>query len=246
MGERLQKVMARAGVASRRKSEELIRQGRVAVNGRVVRELGVRVDPTEDVITVDGKPLRLRAQHTYVVLHKPPGVITTVHDPWGRPTVLDLVQTEARVFPVGRLDANSEGLVLLTDDGELAYRLTHPRFQHEKEYHVLVTGRPTRRTLERLRRGVPLEDGVTAPAQVEVLRRAGRHTWLRIVLREGRKRQIRRMAEAVGHPVRRLIRVRIGPLRLGNLGPGEWRHLTRREVEALRQTAGLTGEAPEA
>ena len=237
MGERLQKVMARAGVASRRKSEELIRQGRVAVNGRVVRELGTRVDPARDVITVDGEPLRLRAQHTYILLHKPPGVITTVHDPWGRPTVLDLVQTEARVFPVGRLDANSEGLVLLTDDGELAYRLTHPRFEHEKEYHVLVAGRPTRRTLERLRRGVRLEDGVTAPAKVEVLRRAGRNTWLRIVLHEGRKRQIRRMAEAVGHPVRRLIRVRIGPLRLGNLAPGEWRHLTRREVEALREVA---------
>jgi len=228
-------VLARAGVASRRKSEELIRQGRVAVNGRVVRELGVRVDPAEDVITVDGRRLRLRGQHTYILLHKPPGVITTVHDPWGRPTVLDLVQVQARVYPVGRLDANSEGLVLLTDDGELAYRLAHPRFEHEKEYHVLVTGRPSARALERLRRGVRLEDGVTAPAQVEVLRRAGRDTWLRMILHEGRKRQIRRMAGAVGHPVKRLIRVRIGPLRLGNLAPGEWRHLTSQEVEVLRE-----------
>jgi pseudouridine synthase len=150
--------------------------------------------------------------------------------------VLDLVQVEARVYPVGRLDADSEGLVLLTDDGELTHRLTHPRFEHEKEYHVCVTGRPSERVLERLRSGVRLEDGVTAPAQVEVLRYAAGDTWLRMVLHEGRKRQIRRMAEAVGHPVKRLIRVRMGPIRLGNLAPGQWRHLTRREVEALERT----------
>ena len=239
MEERLQKVMARAGVASRRKSEELIRQGRVAVNGRVVRKLGVRVDPARDTITVDGQPIQVRPQHTYIVLHKPRGFITTVHDPWGRPTVLDLVQVDARVYPVGRLDADSEGLVLLTDDGELAHRLTHPRFEHEKEYHVRVAGRPSERVLERLRTGVRLEDGVTAPAQVEVLRYEAGDTWLRMILHEGRKRQIRRMAEAVGHPVKRLIRVRMGPIRLGNLAPGRWRHLTRHEIEELERAVGV-------
>lgn len=238
--ERLQKVMARAGVASRRRSEELIRQGRVAVNGRVVRELGVRVDPESDTITVDGQPIQVISQHTYIALHKPPGVITTVDDPWGRPTVLDLVQVDARVYPVGRLDAESEGLVLLTDDGELAHRLTHPRFGHQKEYHVCVAGQLSDGDLERLRSGVRLEDGITAPAQIDVLRYGEGDTWLRMILHEGRKRQIRRMAEAVGHPVKRLIRVRVGPIRLGELAPGRWRHLSQHEIRQVRETIGVT------
>lgn len=233
MKERLQKVLARAGVASRRKCETLIQQGRVAVNGEVITRLGTRVDPERDTITVDGKRIDVAERHIYIGLHKPPGVISTVDDPWGRPTVLHLVDTEARVYPVGRLDADSEGLVLLTNDGALTHYLTHPRFGHEKEYHVLVTGRPSRAVLDRLRAGVPLEDGVTLPAQIEVLQPAGGDTWLRMVLREGRKRQIRRMMKAVGHPVKRLIRVRIGPIRLGDLAPGQWRYLSPQEVEQL-------------
>jgi len=235
MGERLQKVLAHAGIASRRKCEEIIRQGRVAVNGQVVTELGAKVDPERDTITVDGHRIDVAEEYTYIALHKPAGVITTANDPWGRPSVLDLVDVETRVYPVGRLDANSEGLVLLTNDGALTHQLTHPSFEHPKEYHVLVAGRPSRAALERLRAGVRLEDGLTAPAQVDVLRREGEDTWLRMILHEGRKRQIRRMADAVGHPVRRLIRVGIGPIRLGDLAPRRWRHLGRREVAQLRK-----------
>ncbi|MFQ5340610.1 MAG: pseudouridine synthase [Anaerolineae bacterium] len=240
MGKRLQKVLAHAGVASRRKCEELIRQGRVAVNGQVVTELGTQVDPERDNITVDGRRIGVTGEYTYIVLHKPAGVITTAHDPWGRPSVLDLVDVETRVYPVGRLDADSEGLVLLTNDGALTHQLTHPSFEHPKEYHVLVAGRPSRVALERLRAGVHLEDGLTAPALVDVLRRAGENTWLRMVLHEGRKRQIRRMADAVGHPVRRLIRVGIGPIRLGDLAPGRWRRLSRREVDQLQELIEAT------
>lgn len=235
MWERLQKVLAHAGVASRRKCEEIIRQGRVAVNGQVVTELGTQVDPERDNITVDGRRISVTEEYTYIVLHKPVGVITTADDPWGRPAVLDLVDVETRVYPVGRLDANSEGLVLLTNDGTLTHQLTHPSFEHPKEYHVLVAGRPAKMALERLRAGVRLENGMTAPAQVGVLRREGKDTWLRMILHEGRKRQIRRMADAVGHPVRRLIRVGIGPIRLGDLAPGKWRHLSRREIDQLRE-----------
>jgi pseudouridine synthase len=240
MKERLQKTLAHAGVASRRKSEEIIRQGRVAVNGQVVTELGTKVDPERDTITFDGRRIDVAGEYTYIVLHKPAGVITTADDPWGRPSVLDLVDVDTRVYPVGRLDADSEGLVLLTNDGQLTHQLTHPSFEHEKEYHVLVAGRPSKVALERLRTGVRLEDGITAPALVDVLRREEKGTWLRMVLHEGRKRQIRRMADAVGHPVKRLIRVRIGSTRLGNLPPGEWRHLSRREVAQLREATGVS------
>ncbi len=231
--ERLQKVLANAGIASRRKCEEIIRQGRVTVNGQVVTELGTQVDPERDIITVDGRRIELVEGYTYIALHKPPGIITTADDPWGRTTVLDLVDVDARVYPVGRLDADSEGLLLLTNDGEFTHRLTHPSFEHRKEYHVLVAGRPSQEDLERLRSGVRLEDGMTAPSELEVLRHERGDTWLRMILHEGRKRQIRRMADAVGHPVRRLIRVRMGPIRLGNLAPGQWRHLSRREVKQL-------------
>ena len=191
-----------------------------------------------------GQLIHHPASHTYILLHKPQGVISTTHDPHGRVTVLDLVQTKTRVYPVGRLDKDSEGLILLTDDGELAYRLTHPRYEHQKEYRVLVEGSPDERALQRLREGVELEDGVTWPAAVEVeagegggKRRRGEEdgTWLRMVIHEGRKRQVRRMWQAVGYPVRRLIRVRMGPLELGELEPGEWRPLTTREIKALEE-----------
>jgi 23S rRNA pseudouridine2605 synthase len=236
--ERLQKVLARAGVASRRKAERMISAGRVAVNGRVVRELGVKVDPGSDRISVDGEPIDGAEVREYWLLHKPAGVITTVADPWGRPTARDLVPTEARVYPVGRLDADSSGLLLFTNDGAMAHRLTHPRFEHEKEYRVVVTGRPDAATLRRLRRGVAIGGRRTAPAEVVVLGEEADGALLRIVLREGRKRQIRRMLDAVGHPVRSLHRVRIGPLGLGDLAPGRARRLRSEERQALTQSVG--------
>lgn len=237
MDERLQKILARAGFGARRACEDLIRQGRVTVNGQVAR-LGQKADPERDRIEVDGRPVRLPRTFTYIALHKPPGVLSDEGDGSGRrPTVLDLVRHPAHLFPVGRLDLRSEGLILLTDDGDLALRLTHPRFGHEKEYHVLVEGRPAEKTLAQWRRGVELDGEMTAPAEVEVLRTEGERTWLRVVLREGRKRQIRRVAARLGHPVVRLIRVRIGPVRLGDLPPGKWRHLTPAEVRALKREA---------
>jgi len=238
--ERLQKVLAQAGVASRRACEELIRQGRVQVNGQVVTELGTKVDPNLDEISVDGAPISGPVKKVYLILNKPPGYISTVHDPWGRPTVLDLIPHQGRLYPVGRLDAESEGLLLLTNDGELTHLLTHPRYEHEKEYLVLVKGHPTDAVLSQLRRGVDLEEGRTAPAKVsrtsqkEGLETPPGTTWLRIVIHEGRKRQIRRMCAAVGHPVQRLIRVRMGPIKLGNLPIGGHRPLSAKEVRRLR------------
>jgi 23S rRNA pseudouridine2605 synthase len=237
--QRLHKVLAAAGCGSRRACEEIIRQGRVQVNGQVVTELGTKVDPHRDEIRVDGTPISGPAEKVHLVLHKPPGCISTAHDPWGRPTVLDLIPHRGRLYPVGRLDAESEGLLLLTNDGELTHRLTHPRYEQEKEYLVLVKGRPQDAVLAQLRRGVDLEEGRTAPARVsrvspkEGLDTPPGTTWLRIVVHEGRKRQIRRMCAEVGHPVQRLIRVRLGPLRLGTLKPGQWRPVTKRELEVL-------------
>jgi pseudouridine synthase len=230
--ERLHKVIARAGVSSRRKAEAMIVAGRVTVNGQVVSELGVKVDPARDRIQVDGRPLG-GVPREYWLLHKPVGVITTVEDPWGRTTARELVPTRNRVFPVGRLDVDSSGLLLFTNDGALAQRLTHPRHQHEKEYRVLVDGRPAAETLRRLRRGVPLDDGVTAPADVHVLEETPDGSWLAVVLREGRKRQVRRMLDAVGYPVLALVRVRMGPIGLGGLAAGQARRLTEAEVATL-------------
>ena len=242
MEERLQKILARAGFGSRRACEEFIRQGRVSVNGEVA-DLGQRADPTRDRITLDGKPVSVADKYTYVALHKPRGILSDEGDGSGRlNTVLDLVSLPARLFPVGRLDLRSEGLILLTDDGDLAYRLTHPRFGHEKEYHALVEGEPGEATLKNWRRGVFLDGRRTAPARVSVLRREKGDTWLQVVLREGRKRQIRRVAAMLGHPVHRLIRVRIGPLRLGDLPPRQWRRLTGSEVEALRSSVQESGQ----
>ncbi|MGB9724578.1 MAG: pseudouridine synthase [Chloroflexia bacterium] len=237
-GERLQKVLARAGLGSRRACEELIRQGRVTVDGRVAH-LGQSVDLRREEVRVDGRPLPLPEGLTYLLLHKPAGVLSTVRDPHGRPTVLDLVPAATRLYPVGRLDLESEGLLLLTNDGELAYRLTHPRYEVEKEYRVLVEGRPSPEVLSRWRSGQVLLEEWPAPAQVEVLRTEGEATWLRVVLHEGRKRQIRLVAEALGHPVRRLVRVRLDGVRLGPLPPGAWRTLRSEEVARLRRAVGL-------
>jgi 23S rRNA pseudouridine2605 synthase len=240
--ERLQKIMARAGIGSRRACEEIILQGRVKVNGQTVTQLGTRADPTRDKIVIDGQPLTTDEALVYLILHKPPGYLSTTVDPYGRPTVMELCSVPQRIYPVGRLDKDSEGLLLLTNDGPLTQRLTHPRYQHEREYQVLVQGQPGRQALRALRQGVTLEDGKTSPAQVHLIQNKAAllgTTWLSIVLREGRKRQIRRMCAAVDHPVQRLIRVRMGPLHLGDLKPGEHRRLTRQEIKTLRDSAGL-------
>jgi len=237
--ERLHKVLARAGVASRRKCEVLIASGRVKVNGETVSSPGSKVDPDHDCIEVDGKAITLPPKHTYLLLNKPPGYVSTVSDPQGRPTVIELVGAAERLYPAGRLDIDSEGLLLLTNDGELTQRLTHPSYEHEKEYHLWVQGRPTARILQRLAEGIELEDGFTWPAEVTVLCHEGGGTWLRFVIHEGRKRQLRRMCQAVGHPVRRLLRVRLGPLTLENLPSGQYRPLTEEEQALLRAAVGL-------
>jgi 23S rRNA pseudouridine2605 synthase len=236
--ERLQKVLAHAGVASRRASETLIEQGRVTVNGQTVTVLGFKVDPRRDVIAVDGQRLsRPSEKLVYLILNKPKDVLTTASDDRGRRTVVDLVEVEERVYPVGRLDLKSEGLVLLTNDGELAEKLTHPRSHVEKEYQVLVAGRPTTPTLARWRRGeIEVEGQPSERAVVERLKIEGDNTWLKIILTEGRKRQIREVGQALGHRVLRLERVRIGPIKLGHLKPGKWRHLKPAEVEQLKRS----------
>ncbi|HXX91029.1 MAG TPA: pseudouridine synthase [Acidimicrobiales bacterium] len=232
-GERLQKVLARVGLGSRRACEALITAGRVSVNGERA-ELGRRVDTAHDRIELDGVPLPVLPGLVHYLLNKPVGVVTTADDPEGRPMVVDLVPDDPRVFPVGRLDAATEGLLVLTNDGDLAQRLTHPSYGVEKEYVAEVEGVPGAGALRRLRNGVELEDGVTAPAKVGVLAPGV----LRIVIHEGRNRQIRRMCEAVGHPVRRLVRTRIGPVVDRRLSPGQWRTLRAEEVRALSAAAG--------
>lgn len=256
--ERLQKVLAAAGVASRRASEELILGGRVTVDGRVVTELGTKVDPAHADIRVDGAPIELPPRHVYIKLYKPRGILSDIGgDTRGRQTVADLIpDLDRRVFTVGRLDLKSEGLVLLTDDGELAHKLTHPRYEHPKVYYVLVEQRPSEEALRRLSRGIDLPEGRTAPAEVSVVDKlpadlqlgpgpkAG--VWLRFVLREGKKRQIRHMTAAVDHPTLRLVRWAIGPLTLGKLETGASAPLSNGEINALRRTASgqSTGGKP--
>ena len=243
-GERLQKVLAHAGIASRRAAEDLILAGRVTVDGVVVTELGTRVDPARARIAVDGQPLGAPAPateaHVTYLLNKPASVVSTAEDPQGRPTVVSLVPPEPRVYPVGRLDADTEGLLLLSNDGDLTYRLTHPRYAVDKEYEALVRGYVTQESLRRLREGVLLANDPrpTAPAQVEQLARVGENTLLRFVIHEGRNRQIRRMVQAVGGGVLQLRRVRMGPITLGDLPVGQWRVLTEAELAALDQAAG--------
>jgi len=232
-GERLQKVLARAGLGSRRTCEELIASGRVTVNGeRAV--LGRRVDPDHDEVAVDGTPIGVRDGLVHYLLNKPRGVVTTADDPQGRPTVVALVPSEPRVFPVGRLDMDTEGLIVLTNDGPLAHRMTHPSFGVEKEYVAHVEGTPSRRSVRRLREGVVLDDGPTAPARAALVA----PSTIRLTIHEGRNRQVRRMCEAIGHPVVRLVRTRIGPLADRKLKPGRWRELTQDEVRALERAAG--------
>ena len=240
-GERLQKVLARVGLGSRRVCEELIGEGRVTVDGAVA-ELGCRVNVESARIEVDGTPVGVRPGLVYYLLNKPAGVVTTASDPHDRPTVVGLVPDDPRVFPVGRLDAQTEGLLLLTNDGDLAHRLTHPSFGVDKEYLAEVEGRPSPAAVRRLREGVVLEDGRTAPARAVLVDASV----LRITIHEGRNRQVRRMCEAVGHPVARLVRTRIGPLVDRSLPPGSHRTLVAEEMQALRRAvADRTSEAPE-
>jgi 23S rRNA pseudouridine2605 synthase len=233
---RLNAYLARTGVASRRRADDLIRDGRVRVNGEV-GQLNTVVG-RRDVVEVDGARVE-RQRLSYVLLHKPAGVVTTVRDPQGRRTVVGLVPREPRVVPVGRLDVDTTGALLLTNDGDLAHRLAHPRYGVPKVYEADVVGSPSADALARLRDGVELEDGVTAPARVRALVRGDRWTRLELTLHEGRKRQVRRMCEAVGHPVRGLRRVRYAGLDLEGLEPGEWRELTSGEVAALKAGVGL-------
>jgi 23S rRNA pseudouridine2605 synthase len=231
-GERLQKVLAQRGYGSRRVCEELIAAGRVRVNGEVA-QLGRRVAVEQDQVEVDGHLVSVRPGLVHYLLNKPAGVVTTVKDTHGRRTVIDLVPSEPRVFPVGRLDAETEGLLLLTNDGELTHHLTHPSFGVEKEYLAQVTGTLSAGTLRRLREGVELEDGRTTPAQVS----QPQPGLVRIAIHEGRNRQVRRMLATVGHPVERLVRVRIGPITDRRLPPGQWRALTPDERRALEETS---------
>ena len=238
-GERLQKALARSGIGSRRVCESLIEQGRVRVDGAVAC-LGARIDASIATVEVDGVAVGVRPDAVYYLLNKPRGVVTTASDPHGRPAVVDLVPDEPRVFPVGRLDMDTEGLILLTNDGELAHRLTHPSFGVEKEYLVHVQGAPKPAALRALREGVVLDDGPTAPAKVSLVE----PDVVRITIHEGRNRQVRRMCEAVGHPVRRLVRTRIGPLVDRRLSPGRWRALEPGEARQLERA--VTGPPPQA
>lgn len=240
-GERLQKVLARAGIGSRRACEELIADRRVTVNGEVA-VLGRRVDADGDRIELNGVPVVTRAGVVYYLLNKPANVVTTASDPEGRPTVVELVPSEPRVVPVGRLDWETEGLLVLTNDGDLTNLLTHPRHGVEKEYLAEVEGVPSRGALRRLRDGVELDDGVTAPAQARLVQSHGDGAAIAIVLHEGRNRQVRRMCDAIGHPVRRLVRTRIGPIADRSLAPGKWRALRPDEVRSLYAAAGPGAE----
>ncbi|MEO8082207.1 MAG: pseudouridine synthase [Ardenticatenales bacterium] len=238
----MQKIIAAAGLCSRRRAEALITAGRVQVNGQVISELGAAADPRVDTIVVDGVALAAEPLE-YWAVHKPPGVVTTLSDPEGRPLASDLVPSRARVYPVGRLDVASSGLLIFTNDGELAHHLMHPRFAHSKVYHVLVSGYPSEEVLNELRAGVTLEDGPTQPAELKELRTTADGTWLAVTLREGRKRQIRRMMAHVGYDVVHLKRVAIGPVQLGRLPSGAARPLAGRELADLRRLVGLSAPA---
>jgi 23S rRNA pseudouridine2605 synthase len=236
--ERLQRALARAGLGSRRACEDLIRAGRVTVDGRTA-ELGESVDPSRDRVEVDGSRIPLDPELRYFVLNKPAGIVSTVRDPQRRRDLASYLPEDVRVFPVGRLDRDSEGLLLLTNDGELSNRLMHPRYGAEKEYLAEVEGTPTERTVARLERGVDLEDGPAQAKRARVVARSSGRAAVRVVMAEGRKREVRRMLEAIGLPVRRLVRVRVGPIRLGHLRPGTVRELTPDEVGELYRYAGL-------
>jgi pseudouridine synthase len=237
---RLNRYLAACGLVSRRKSDAIILDGRVTVNGRKVVELATFVDPRRDRVTVDGEVVEPPLQHTYLLMNKPAGYITTASDPQGRPTVMDLVPRGAsRLYPVGRLDSDTTGLLLLTDDGKLAFRITHPRYEVDKRYTAVVDGRPSKKDLDLLRRGVELHDGPTRPSKVRLIEAGIESSKVEITIHEGRKRQVRRMFEAIGHSVISLSRTGLAFLELSDLKQGERRRLKYSEVAALRRLVGL-------
>lgn len=239
-GERLQKILSRAGLCSRRQAEEMIRQGLVAVNGEVVRELGTRADPRQDEIRVEGRLISTSLEEPqYIALHKPVGVLSAAKDGTGRPLVVDLVQEiPERLYPVGRLDYNSEGLILLTNDGEFANLMTHPRYQIPRLYRIKLKGIPERATVAQALEGVRCEGERLKVLRLELCEQLGKNSWWDAELHEGKRQHLRRLFEALGHPVLRLIRVRFGAVSLGDLPPGKWRHLRASEVRALKSMAG--------
>lgn len=242
---RLTKMLARAGVSSRRGAESLIRQGKVSVNGKVVLEPGTLVDPEQDRVNVGGKRVEFKFSPLYILLNKPRGVVTTLKDPRGRPTVRDLLKgIHRRVFPVGRLDFNTEGALILTNDGELAQRLLHPRYAVERTYRAKVKGMPSPSRLDRLREGIELEPGVWARARVRVLKVLKANSWLELTLCEGRNREVRRLCEAVGHPVLALKRVKFAEVSVEGLPPGDYRHLTPAEVHRLKALGSSRAKGP--
>lgn len=244
--ERLQKILSRAGLASRREAERWIVEGRITVNGAVVRKLGSQADPNKDSIKVDGKRIKSGAAPLYYALHKPPGVITTLNDPQHRPDLtpyLVRLGEKRRVFPVGRLDYNTTGLLLLTNDGELAMRLSHPRYGVPKVYRVKLSACPTQEDFAILRQGIRLEDGMAAPARAHVVDKLKTNAWVEIEVHEGRKREVRRMFEALNYFVEKLVRIRVGSVELGRLPLGELRPLSLSEIKSLRVAAGLEREA---
>jgi len=234
MQERLQKILAHAGVASRRKAEELITQGKVEVNGNMVTELGAKADPEIDVIWVSGRPIA-KEKKIFIMLNKPKGYISTVSDERGRKTVLDIVPKSARLYPVGRLDKNTRGLLVLTNDGELAYRLTHPKFEVEKTYHAIVEGEIGEKAIERLQKGVYLGEKKTAPAKVKVLFKDKQKSGVEIKIHEGMKHEVREMLYRVGHPAIELTRIKFANLSLGTLKTRAWRYLTKEEIDGLKR-----------
>ena len=240
--QRLHKLLSQAGVSSRRKAETLIEAGKVQVNGQTVTRLGTTADPRRDTIVVDGQPVSFDSARLYFLLNKPTGVVSTLADPEGRPTVRELLgEVRERVFPVGRLDYHSAGLLLLTNDGELTARLLHPRYQIPRTYHAKLTGACGPRVLSKLKHGVRLADGsLSGPADLRTIRRSERKTWIEITLRQGRHHEVRQMCDAVGHPVEKLIRIRFGPILLTDLAPGAYRPLAPFEIQSLKRDVGLS------
>lgn len=238
---RLQKAIADAGIASRREAEKIIQEGRVTVNGKLVTELGFKVDPLNDHIKVDGKLIKKVDRLIYIAFNKPKEVMCTTYDPEGRVTIFDMIEKKVkeRVWPVGRLDYHSEGLILLTNDGELTLRLTHPKYKVEKVYEVKVKDLPSEEKLNKLRKGVYLEDGKTLPCEITFIKKTKENSWFRVVLKEGKRQQIRRMFLRIGHPVMKLKRIAIGPLKLGKLPIGHFRYLTEKEILELKKAVGL-------